>query len=45
MRKKFEEHFLGFKLPENEWQEIAAAVEAHSRHDSSAILSPSASST
>lgn len=31
-----EDHFLGFKLPEDEWQEIAAAVEAHSRHDPSA---------
>lgn len=30
-----EEHFLGFRLPEDEWQKIAAAVQAHSRHDPS----------
>lgn len=30
-----EQHFLGFTLQEKEWQEIAAAVEAHSRHDPS----------
>ncbi len=28
-----ETHFLGFRLPDDEWDEIGRAVEAHARHD------------
>lgn len=28
-----ETHFLGFRLPDDEWDDIGRAVEAHARHD------------